>query len=98
MKTFRRHLRESLKDPEFKQLYDEEKELLDLSMKLQEARQKSGASQKKVAKDAQLTQQQLSKIENGENCNILTYLKASRAVGYRLTLQRLKLSSNELHV
>jgi hypothetical protein len=31
--------------------------------------------------------EQLSKLESGENCNILTYLKASRALGYKLTIQ-----------
>jgi HTH-type transcriptional regulator / antitoxin HipB len=90
MKTFRRHLRESLKDESFGELYREEKELLQLSLTLQEARKEAGISQKDIAHQAKLTQQQVSKLENGENCNIMTYLKASQAVGFRLALQPLK--------
>jgi HTH-type transcriptional regulator/antitoxin HipB len=41
-----------------------------------------------LAAAAHLTQQQVSKIENGENCNILTYLKASRAIGLNFSLVR----------
>jgi len=90
MKTFKRHLAESLKEPKFKEMFDEEKELIALSMKLHEARQKMGASQGEIARNMHLTQQQFSKIENGENCNIMTYLKASHAIGYRLTLEPIK--------
>jgi len=87
MKTFRKHLNECLKDDDFKELYHEEKELLRLSLALQEARKNAGISQNEIAQQANLTQQQVSKLENGENCNIMTYLKASQAVGFKLTLQ-----------
>lgn len=87
MKTFRKHLNECLKDGAFRKLYDEEKELLRLSLALQEARKNAGISQEEIAEQARLTQQQISKLENGENCNIMTYLKASQAIGFKLTLQ-----------
>lgn len=86
MKTFKAHLNESLKNEKFKELFEEEKELLDVSLKLQKARERAGFSQKELAEAAHLTQQQVSKIENGENCNILTYLKASRAIGLNFSL------------
>lgn len=88
MKTFRSHLKESLKDEKFREIYEEEKELLDVSLRLQEARKKAGLSQKDLAKAAHLTQQQVSKVENGVNCNIMTYLKASHAIGLRFGLTR----------
>jgi DNA-binding XRE family transcriptional regulator len=87
MKTFRNHLNESLKNEKFSKLYDEEKELLKLSLMLQEARKNAGISQQEIARQAHLTQQQISRLESGENCNILTYLKAGNAVGLKLSLQ-----------
>ena len=88
MKTLKFHIKESLKDKNFKALFEEEKELLDVSVRLQQARVKTGLSQKELAKAAHLTQQQVSKVENGTNCNIMTYLKASRAIGLRLGFLR----------
>jgi DNA-binding XRE family transcriptional regulator len=90
MRTFKKHLAGYLKNPKFQELYKEEKELLDLSLQLQEVRKKTGVSQGNIARQAHITQQQLSKLENGENCNILTYLKASRAMGYKLIIKPVK--------
>ena len=97
MKTFRKHLDKHLKDPKFRELFNEEKELVELSLKLQSVRKKSGITQNQIAEKTHLTQQQLSKIEGGENCNIMTYLKASRAVGYKLTLEPIKLNRRLAH-
>ncbi|MBN2565467.1 MAG: helix-turn-helix transcriptional regulator [Candidatus Eisenbacteria bacterium] len=88
MKTLRSHLRESLKNEKFREFFQEEKELLDVSLRLQQAREKAGLSQKELAEAAHLTQQQVSKLENGENCNIMTYLRASRAIGLSFSLSR----------
>jgi HTH-type transcriptional regulator/antitoxin HipB len=91
MKTFKSHLHQSLKDEKFKEIYNEEKELLKLSLALQDARKKAGISQQEIAHQANLTQQQVSKLENGDNCTIMTYLKASRAIGFSLTLRQHRL-------
>jgi ribosome-binding protein aMBF1 (putative translation factor) len=88
MKTLKIHLKESLKNKSFKEMFEDEKELLDVSLRLQEERKSAGLSQKELAEAANLTQQQVSKVENGINCNIITYLKASRAIGLRLNLTR----------
>jgi HTH-type transcriptional regulator/antitoxin HipB len=81
MKTFRTQLNESLKDNDFKEKYNEERKLLEISLKIHEAREKSGLSQLEVANKAHITQQQLSKIENGKNCNMMTFLKVCNALG-----------------
>lgn len=81
MKTFKRHLEKSINDPDFNEIYTEERKLLELSLKVHDAREKSGLSQAEVAKLANVTQQQLSKIENGINCNMLTFLKVCNALG-----------------
>jgi HTH-type transcriptional regulator / antitoxin HipB len=86
MKTFRQHLKNKLKDKEFKALYEEERQLLDITMKIAQARQKLCISQTALAKKAHITQQQLSKIEKGMNCNMLTFLKVCKALGIRFDL------------
>jgi DNA-binding XRE family transcriptional regulator len=87
MKTLKKHLHESLKDRKFKEVYDEEKELLALSLAMHKARKKAGLSQAEIAEKAHLTQQQVSKIEKGENCNIMTYMKVSHAIGFKIVVK-----------
>ena len=86
MRSFRGHLKEKLKDKGFKQLYDEEKQLAELSLRILDTREHLGLSQGEVARKAKITQQQLSKIENGINCNISTFLKVCTALGIQVDL------------
>jgi len=87
MKTFRKHLGELRDNPEFEEHYQEELKLLNLSIKIYNAREERGLSQIEVAKKAQVTQQQLSKIENGINCNMLTFLKVCNALDLNLNIE-----------
>ena len=84
--SFRKHLAEEMKNPEFKKAYEEEKRLLDLSYAIVKAREESGLTQKELAQKSHVTQQQLSKIENGVNCNMLTFIRVSNALGLGLTI------------
>jgi DNA-binding XRE family transcriptional regulator len=86
MKSYKVHLNEQLADPEFKSLYEEEKYLLELGLKIAETRQHLGISQKDLAQKSRITQQQLSKIENGCNCNLLTFIKVSSTLGLSVNL------------
>jgi DNA-binding XRE family transcriptional regulator len=90
MKTFQSHLKEKLKDKEFKELFLAEKQLLDLSLKIHEIREKKGISQIELASKAKITQQQLSKIENGINCNITTFLKVCNALDIKVDIHSQK--------
>ena len=90
MKTLKKHLSSKLKNVNFREIFDEEKQLLDLSIKIQETRQKKGMSQAELASLANITQQQLSKIENGINCNIITFLKVCKALELKINIQRQK--------
>ena len=87
MRTFRKHLKEELQDEHFRKLYQEEKQLAQLSLRLHAAREGLGFSQEEVAKKAKISQQQLSKLENGANCNITTFLKVCDALGVKIELE-----------
>ena len=90
MKSFNKYLNKKLKNEKFKLLFEEEKDLMELALLLNKTREKNGKSQSEVAKEAQLTQQQLSKVENGVPCNIRTFIKACHANGYKLALKPFK--------
>jgi HTH-type transcriptional regulator / antitoxin HipB len=85
MKTFKKQLKEELKNAKFSKLFNEERELLAISMKILEERNKLGVTQDELAKKAHITQQQLSKVENGINCNINTFLKVCGALGLKIS-------------
>ncbi|GAG01653.1 unnamed protein product [marine sediment metagenome] len=92
MMTFDAHLKEKLKNQRFRKMYDEEKVLFEISIKIIEARSDHNLSQAELAKRAHITQQQLSRIENGMNFNIKTLLKLCDAMDLSLDLtQRPKL-------
>jgi DNA-binding XRE family transcriptional regulator len=86
MKSYRNHLNDQLNNPEFKKLYEDEKYLLELGLRIAETRQRLGISQKELAEKSNITQQQLSKIENGYNCNLLTFIKVSSTLGLSVNL------------
>ena len=90
MRSFRNHLREKLQDERFRRIYEEEKQLAELSLKIHRLREQMGLSQKEVARRAKITQQQLSKVENGINCNMTTFLKVCHALGLNIELEPLQ--------
>ena len=88
MKTLKGHLEGKLQDDRFRRLFAEEKQLAQLSLQiLQPLRQHLGLSQQEVAKKAKITQQQLSKLEHGANCNVSTFLKVCNALGVIVELE-----------
>ena len=88
MRSFRRHLNEKLKDERFRRRYEEERQLTELSLKIHHMRAQLGLSQQEVATRAKVTQQQLSKVENGINCNLTTFLKVCHALDLSVELER----------
>jgi len=55
MKTFKKHLNNELKDKQFRESYQEEKELLDIAFEISERRNKLGLSQKELSQKAHIT-------------------------------------------
>jgi ribosome-binding protein aMBF1 (putative translation factor) len=88
--NFDKYLTNKLKKAVFKKRYEEEKELVELAVRLQKAREKAGKSQGDIAHEACLTQQQLSRVESGAPCNIRTFIKACHANGFKLDLKSVK--------
>lgn len=86
MSSLKKHLSENLKDEQFKNLYEQELELSRISLKIHEEREKKQLTQKQLSSIAGITQQQLSKIENGISCNISTLLKACKALNLKLEI------------
>ena len=83
MRSFRVHLKEKLKNDHFRRLYEEERQLAKLSLEILDTREHLGLSQSEAAKRARITQQQLSKIEKGINCNLVTFLKVCNVLQSR---------------
>ena len=91
MRTFNKHLRKELKNKKFKKLYQEENELLKIAIKILEERNKLGLTQKELAKKANITQQQLSKVENGINFNMTTFIKVCHALNIKVGLRKARI-------
>jgi HTH-type transcriptional regulator / antitoxin HipB len=87
MKTFRNHLNSKLKSDTFNKSYSKEKQILELSLKMQEYRSKKGLSQSELAELAEVTQQQISRLEKGGNINISTCLKVCNALNLDISLK-----------
>jgi DNA-binding XRE family transcriptional regulator len=88
MISFNEHLKEEMKDSEFRKMYEEEKYLLELGLKISKKRKDLGLSQKELAERCHVTQQQLSKIENGINCNLLTFIRITSKLGLAINIQK----------
>ena len=88
MKTFKKHLNEKLDNKKFTKIYNEERQLNLLAIKILELRQNLGISQTELARKAKITQQQLSKVENGINCNMTTFFKVCNALGLAVGLYK----------
>jgi HTH-type transcriptional regulator/antitoxin HipB len=88
LESFDNHLKELMKNPEFAEEYDEEKRRLGLAINLAIQRQKMNITQTELAKRAGITQQQLSKLERGENCNMSTFLKVCHSLGFEVLIRQ----------
>lgn len=63
---FGKHLREKLKDPEFKKYYDEYGKQLEIAYTILQLRKKEGISQAELAKKIGTKQSNVARMEAGE--------------------------------
>ena len=87
MRQVDKHLEEKLKDPYFKELYELEEQKLDIVKRIIDYRIKHNLTQGQLAKRAGVSQQHISKIENGEFSNIATLEKILLFIGFKVRLE-----------
>lgn len=81
-------LDEELKDPEFRRYYNESSVKWHIAMQIVEARQKANMTQGELAREIGDRQQNVSRIESGEqNVTIRTLDKIAKAVGGQLVVK-----------
>ena len=90
--TFRDHLKEELKDPYFKELYELDQQKLAVVKKIIAYRIKHNLNQGQLAKRIGVTQQHISKIENGEFSSMTTLEKVLLGIGYRVKIEVIPLN------
>ncbi len=88
-----KHLKEKLKDPYFKELYELEEQKLEIVKPIISYRVKYGLNQKELARKVGVTQQHISKIESGDFASVMTLEKVLLAIGYTVQIKAIHLSS-----
>ena len=86
-----RHLKEKLKDPYFKELYELEEQKLEIVKRIIDYRVKHGLNQKELADKVGVTQQHISKIESGDFASIMTLEKVLLVIGYTVQMRVIQL-------
>jgi predicted transcriptional regulator len=81
------HLKEELKDPHFRELYELEMQKFQVVKCIIAARIKYGWTQADLAKKAGVTQQYVSKIEGGEFSSIAALEKVLRFLGLAVQIR-----------
>lgn len=83
-------LKEELKNPAFKEQYEIEKAIAELAFKIAEIRRSRKWSQVVLAKKAGITQQQLSRFENGDNVTLELFFKICQSLNCSLSVKNVK--------
>jgi len=81
------HLKEKLKDPYFKELYELEQQKLGLVKKIINYRINNNITQGELADQIGVTQQHISKIENTEFTDPVTLAKVLLFIGFRVHMK-----------
>lgn len=82
-----RHLKEELSNPYFKEFYELEEQKLNIVKRIIDYRVKNNLTQGQLAKKVKVTQQHISKIENGDFSSIVTLEKILLFIGYTVKIQ-----------
>lgn len=89
IRTFQSRLKEDMKAPEFKVYYQEQRQALQLALKIAKLREQKGLSQKDLARLMGTSQQAISRIESGdyEGFTLKTLEKIAEATGTRVMIK-----------
>src|SRR3989338_6593962 len=84
LRSVREHLEEKLRDPYFKELYELEQERMKIAKLFVDYRIKNDITQEELAKKLGVTQQYISKLEEGIFSNIREVAKILLVIGYKI--------------
>ena len=88
MTTFRDHLKENLKDAEFKNEYESLAVEFEIKQQIIDARKKQNLTQKQLSAITGINQSDISKLENGNLNPSVAYLqKIANALGKKLHVE-----------
>ena len=87
-----RHLERKLKDPVFRELYGLEMQKAKIARVLVTERAKKKLTQGQLARQLGVTQQQISKIENGNFTDLRIVQKVLLALGHRILVHAVPLA------
>lgn len=92
LEQVRDHLKTKLKDPYFKELYELEEQKLSVVKRIINYRIKNKLTQGQLAQKIGVTQQHISKIENGEFSSVATLEKILLFIGYTVKIEAIPIS------
>jgi len=83
------YLEEELKDPEFREAFDEEEVYASLAIQIAKIRRNNKLTQKELAKRLHTTQQTISRLENIHNksYSLQTLIKLARILDKRVNVE-----------
>jgi len=91
------HLREQLKNPEFRREYELERAKVALAQRIAEIRQDNHMNQKDLAKKLNVSQQFISQIETAQENNLTldTLIKLARCLGRGIKISFPRISGQD---
>ena len=95
LKSVEEHLREKQKQASFRELYELDEEKLKVAKVIVAERIRRRLSQAALARRLGVTQQQVSKIENGDFDNLATLQKILAALGYHVKVSAVPLQRTQ---
>ncbi len=90
------HLKEELKDPHFRELYELEAQKFQVVQRIIASPSKHRCTQEQLAAKAGVSQQHISKIESGEFSNIFALEKVLTSLGLTIRVRVVPLSSKSV--
>jgi len=87
IRTVEAHLREKLKNPSFRELYELEEEKTKIVVLILKYRTRRHLTQRQLARQVGVSQQQISKIEQGDFSSLATIQRVLLALGHHVVVR-----------